>query len=152
MKLICTPIALAALLIGSTCLAEDTPKFEGIWHQKIRMIVARADIFTSLQEDGTCFQIARGRAFGKTEWMYMECSWSASSEELMLTVTRSPGVDGMIGRELSHQVLSASAERIVLQERDEELEWTLVENLSEEFEEKLQEYLNDDARWEPNGS
>lgn len=140
MKLICTPIALVALLIGSTCFAEDTPKFDGIWHQKIRIIVARADIFTSLNEDGTCFQIGQGRAFGKTEWMYLECSWSASNEELTLTVTRSPDVDNMIGRELSHQVLSASAERIVLQKRDEELEWTLVENLSEEFQNKLREY------------
>lgn len=140
MKLICAPIAIVALLLGSTCVAEDTPKFEGIWHEKIRMIVARADIFTSLHEDGTCFQIGQGWAFGQTQWMYMECSWFASSEELTLTVTRSPDVDNMIGRELSHQVLSTSAERIVLQKRDEELEWTLVENLSEDFQDKLREY------------
>lgn len=146
MKLIYTPIAIAALLIGSTCAAEDTPKLEGIWQQKIRMLIARADIFTSLHEDGTCFQIGQGRAFGKIQWMYMECTWSATSEELTLTVTRSPGVDNMTGRSIGHQILSANSEQILLRQGDEEQEWSLIEALPEEFEEKLQEYLNHNAR------
>lgn len=153
MKPIYMLLALCTLLSPALTHADEKIMISpGIWQQKIRMLVARADIFTALHRDGTCFQIAQGRAFGKTQWAYMECSWIQSANEFTLTITNNLDSPDLNGHVTNYQILSANPDQVSLQDRDEELEWSLVEHLPEEFEEKLQEYLNDEARQGPNGS
>lgn len=127
--------ALATLATASAAVTERD--LCGIWKYEKSALIGGAALFTSLRADGTCTQVARGRAFGMTKWAVYSCIWIVENSDLKITILEAPDQPTANGRTIMFNILRADSARLRLASDGERLEWNAVASLPPEFQEKL---------------
>lgn len=129
---------ISALLMLAMASAVSASPPSGIWKYEQRSFIAKADLFTTLNPDGTCNQVARGRALGMTRWVVNTCRWSIADEVLSLEMMTSTQ-DGVAGSTAQFTILESTAEKLLLQVDDEQHMWTRTSDLPAHFAQRLAE-------------
>lgn len=128
-------------LSGLPLVAWASP-LEGIWKFEQRSFIAKAVLYSTFEPDGSCTQVARGRALGMTQWVVNTCTWLVKDDLLsmeMLTSTQ----DGAAGSTARFEIVGVSEEQLVLSVDDEQQVWLRVREIPEKFAQRITKELQD---------
>ena len=114
------------------------PDLTGTWKYEKSAVIGGAQMFTSIDANGTCTQVVKGRAFGMTKWAVYGCTWVVENGDLEITIVTAPDQPGATGKTIVFSILGADARRLQLASDGEQLEWNAVSSLPVEFQEKLE--------------
>jgi hypothetical protein len=85
-------------------IAPSKTALLGTWEFRLGGTFKSFTGYTTFKSDGTCLQIARGKALGLTSWIYVETSWRLDGNEVIFSVTRS-NMDLPVGKTTKEKVI-----------------------------------------------
>ena len=110
------------LLFCAISAVSAEPSFDrkmllGTWEYKASGVLKSLTGYTTYKEDGTCLQIARGKALGMTKWIFGETRWRLEGDQLSISVLRS-NMGVPVGKTDSSRLLRLSDSEFTYRESD----------------------------------
>ena len=95
----------------------DRKMLLGTWEYKATGVLKSLTGYTTYKQDGTCLQIARGKALGMTKWIFVETRWRLEGDQLPISILRS-NIGVPVGKTDSSRVLRLSDSEFTYRESD----------------------------------
>jgi hypothetical protein len=114
--------AFLVLLFCAISAVSAEPRFDrkmllGTWEYKAPGLLKSLTGYTTYKEDGTCLQIARGKALGVTKWIFAETRWRLEGDQMFISILRS-NMGVPVGKTDSSRVLRLSDSEFTYRESD----------------------------------
>ena len=105
--------------ISSVCAEPsfDRKMLLGTWEYKAPGVLKSLTGYTTYKEDGTCLQIARGKALGMTKWIFVETRWRLEGDQIPISILRS-NIGAPVGKTDSSRILRLSDSEFTYRESD----------------------------------
>jgi hypothetical protein len=117
-----TLFVLAFFLLHAVDAVSAEPTFDrrmllGTWEYKAPGTFKSLTGYTTYKADGTCIQIARGKALGMTKWIFLEMRWRLEGDQIPISIVRS-NIGVPVGKTDSSRILRLSDSEFTYRESD----------------------------------